>query len=80
MLRGIFFGNYMQAGVRFLLAVSSFQGMNSFAFARLCSSLDNLLMCGLSHTEGAALQVLLGRHVNTARRCLERSLKRVINF
>ena len=80
MLRVIFFGNYTQAGLRFLLAMSNFQGMNSFSFTMLCSSLNNLLMCGLSHTEGSAVQVLLGRHVNRAQRRLQRNLERVINI
>ena len=62
------------------LSMSNFQGMNSFSFTMICSSLNNLLMCGLSHTEGSAVQVLLGRHVNRAQRRLQRNLESVINI
>ena len=78
MLGVIFFGNYVQAGVSFLLAMSDFQGMNSLSFPVPCSSLNSVLMCGLSHTEGSAVQVLLARHVNTAQRCLKRNLIYII--
>lgn len=62
MAGGISFYNYLEVGARFLLTMSNFQGIYSCSFDILYSSLNNLVICDLPHSDGSAIQFLLGRN------------------
>lgn len=62
MAGGISFCNYLGVGARFLLTMSNFQGIYSHSFDITYSSLNNLVIRDLPHSDGSAIQILLGRN------------------